>query len=469
MAASLQARPGRAYTLTGGGVMRLAIALILSVLSVQPPVLGQGAQSGQHWLGTWFASSTARVDPPPAQVPAASPGAVPQAAVTPPAVLTVAPHQELAIGAQSPLHFNNQTLRQIARITLGGSRFRVVLSNTFGTVPLTIGAAQVALRDKDAAIVPRSNRVLTFGGSARTTVPAGSTFVSDPVDLVAPDLADLAIDLYLPDDTTAMKSPITTHPASWQTGYVSPPGNHTGAVAMPVQTTTAYRRGDGLPTATWFFLGRVEVMAPRQAGVVVTLGDSITDGTASTTDTNNRWPDHLARRFAQAGMRMAVLNAGIGGNRVLMEGNGPSALARFDRDVVAQTGVTHVIVLEGINDIGQGRQNPSPSAADLIGAHRQMIERAHARGIRIYGATLTPFEGANYWTTEGEAKRQALNEWIRTSKAYDAVFDFDAAVRDPNHPTKTLAQYDPGDHLHLNAAGYQVVANAIDLTLFRVR
>jgi lysophospholipase L1-like esterase len=375
----------------------------------------------------------------------------------------------LTVGGQSPLHFKNQTLRQIAHITLGGSRLRVVLSNTFGTVPLTIGAAQVALRDKDAAIVPQSNRVLTFGGLARTTVPAGAILVSDAVDLVAPDFADLAIDLFLPDDTAAMKSPITIHAASWQTNYVSPPGNHAGAITMPVQTTTAYRRGDGLPTATWFFLARIEVMAPQQAGAIVAIGDSITDGTASTTDTNNRWPDHLARRLANAGLRTAVLNAGIGGNRVLSDGNGPSALARFDRDVIAQPGVTHVIVLEGINDIGQGRQNASPSAADLIEAHRQMIERAHSRGIRTYGATLTPFEGSNNWTTEGEAKRQALNEWIRTSKAYDAVFDFDAAVRDPNHPTKTLAQYDPGDHLHLNADGYRAMANTVDLALFRLR
>jgi lysophospholipase L1-like esterase len=208
-------------------------------------------------------------------------------------------------------------------------------------------------------------------------------------------------------------------------------------------------------------------MAPRRAGAIVAIGDSITDGTASTIDSNNRWPDHFARRLANAGIRMAVLNAGIGGNRLLSGGVGPGALARFDRDVIAQTGLTHVIVLEGINDIGQGGRTASPSAADLIGAHRQMIERAHSRGVSIYGATLTPFEGANYWTPEGEARRQALNEWIRTSKAYDAVFDFDAAVRDPNRPTKVLSQYDPGDHLHLNAAGYKAMADTIDLTLFR--
>jgi lysophospholipase L1-like esterase len=235
---------------------------------------------------------------------------------------------------------------------------------------------------------------------------------------------------------------------------------------MPVQGTTRYRRGDGLECATWFFLTRVEVQSAA-SGTIVALGDSITDGTASTIDTNNRWPDHLARRLSAAGVRMSVLNAGIGGNRVLAEGNGPSALARFERDVLAQPGVTTVIVLEGINDIGQARRSPAPSAADLIAGHKQLIERAHARGLRIFGATLTPFEGANYWTPEGEAKRQALNDWIRTGKDYDGVFDFDAAVRDPAQPTKTQERYDSGDHLHLNAAGYQAVAATVDIGALR--
>ena len=442
----------------------LAIAFASVVMALEPSVGGQGAQA-QHWIGTWFASSTARVDQPAPQAQAAGPGAA--APAIPPAVVAVAPTQQLVLAGQSPLHFNNQTLRQIVRLSAGGSRLRVVLSNTFGLTPLSVGAAQVALRDTDAAIKSGSNRIVTFGGEARATVPAGAILISDPVELVVRDFADLAIDLYLPDDTAAMTGPITTHAASWQTNYVSPPGNHAGALSMPVQTTTDYRRTDGLPGSTWFFLARVEVMAPAQTGVVVTIGDSITDGTASTIDTNNRWPNHLARRLLDAGLPMGVLNAGIGGNRVLAEGNGPSALARFDRDVIAQPGVTHVIVLEGINDIGQGRQNARPSAADLIGAHQQMIERAHARGLKIFGATLTPFEGADYWTSVGEAKRQALNDWMRTSKAYDAVLDFDAAVRDPNHQTMTLAKYDSGDHLHLNAAGYQALANAIDLTLFR--
>lgn len=344
---------------------------------------------------------------------------------------------------------------------------RVVLANTFGTVPLAIGAAQVAFRDKDATIQPQSSRVLTFGGAARATIPAGAILVSDPVDLVVGDFSDLAIDLYLPEDTAALKSPVTLHAAAWQTNYVSVPGNHAGAASLPVQATTAYRRGDSLFGASWFFLARVEVLAPRTVGSVVAFGDSITDGTGSIIDMNNRWPDQLARRLADAGLRMAVLNAGIGGNRLLLDGTGPAALARFDRDVLAQPGITHVIVLEGINDIGQARQNPAPSTVDLIAAHRQLIARAHARGLRISGATLTPFEGANYWTPEGEAKRQSLNDWIRTSHEYDAVFDFDAAVRDPDHPTRTASQYDLGDHLHLNAAGYKAVAETIDLAWFR--
>jgi len=437
-----------------------SLALIVTVVTLASP---SSAVEVSHWVGTWNAASTARVDQPAPSTPAVAAHDGP----LPPGVTAVAPNQQLAVGSQSPLHFDNQTLRQIVHLTLGGSRFRVVLTNTFGTAPLTIGAARVALRDRDASIQSASSRPLTFGGRSEVAVPAAAILVSDPVDLVAPAFADLAIDLYLPGNTAAASSPVTIHPASWQTNYVSPPGNHVGAVTMPVQTTTAYRRSDGLVTASWFFLARVEVEAPQDASAVVAIGDSITDGTASTIDANNRWPDHLARRLAGAGIRMAVLNAGIGGNRVLAEGNGPSALARFDRDVIAQPGVAHAIVLEGINDIGQARQQPSPDAADLIAAHRQLIERAHAHNIKIYGATLTPFEGAPYWTAEGEAKRQALNQWIRTGHAYDAVFDFDAAVRDPERPSTLQARYDSGDHLHLNAAGYQAVAGSIDMTLFQ--
>src|SRR5262249_22505410 len=242
-----------------------------------------------------------------------------------------------------------------------------------------------------------------------------------------------------------------------QTGFVSTSGDHVGEADFPVMTTTQ----------SWFFLARVEVMAPESVGAVVAFGDSITDGTRSTPDSNNRWPDHFARRLAAQNIRMAVLNEGIAGNRVLGDGAGVSALARFDRDVLAQTGATNVVVLESINDIGLARTNPTPTVADLIAGHQQLIERARARGLKIYGATLTPFEGAAYWTTEGEAKRQAVNEWIRTSKAYDGVIDFDAAVHDPGAPTKLLPQYNPGDNLHMNDAGYEAMANAVDLALFK--
>jgi lysophospholipase L1-like esterase len=469
------------------GRVALAGALAAALLAMAGRGSGQqldprnlAARSG--WLGTWFAASTGRVEPAVAVTLNDSARSTGNQLVVPPAVRAVAPDQPLPLGGQSPLHFNNQTLRQIVHITLGGARFRVVFSNAFGVVPLTIGAAHLAIRDHDAAIVPQTGRPLTFGGRGQATVAAGAILVSDPVDIAAHDFTDLAIDLYLPDDTAAMKSPITIHPASWQTNYVSPPGNHAGKQVMPVQTTTAYRRSDGLATATWFFLARVEVwtdpprvlseqgdiivVAEPPRGAIVALGDSITDGTASVTDTNNRWPDQFARRLVHNGMRRTVLNAGIGGNRVLSEGNGPSALARFDRDVLAQPGVTHVIVLEGINDIGQGGRGATPSAEDLIAGHKQLIERAHAHGLKIVGSTLTPFEGAAYWTPQGEEKRQAFNGWIRTSGAYDAVVDFDAAVRDPQHPTRLQQRYDPGDHLHLNVLGYEALANAIDLDVF---
>ena len=223
-------------------------------------------------------------------------------------------------------------------------------------------------------------------------------------------------------------------------------------------------------TPIWHWLARVEVAADSEAYAVVALGDSITDGFGSTMDTNTRWPDELGRRMsANSRTRHAsVINVGIGGNRLLSEagsGFGANALARFDRDVLTQPGATHVIVLEGINDIGGGPQGVGPSAAMLIAAHRQLIERAHALGLKIYGATLTPYEGANYWSSEGEATRQALNAWIRTGGAYDGVIDFDAAVRDPQRLTKFLPHYQVGDYLHPNSAGYKAMAAAVDLKL----
>ncbi|MFC0386841.1 SGNH/GDSL hydrolase family protein [Muricoccus vinaceus] len=377
------------------------------------------------------------------------------------------PSQQLEVAGGSRLHFNNQTLRQIARLSTGGTRVRVVLTNTFGTVPLRIGAAQVALRDKGASIVAGTNRVLTFGGLAQPAIPPGALMVSDPVDMEVPDSADVVVDVYLPDNTAASRSSVTYHPASWQTNYVSAQGNHVGAVSLPVATTTAYRRSDGLPSASSFFLSRVEVVTRQPTGVLVAFGDSITDGTQSGLDQNRRWLNLLDARLTAAGIRMSVINGGIGGGRVLEDGVGPNGLARFDRDVLAQAGTTHVTIMLGINDIGNGGAKPNPSVAELIAGHRQLIDRAHARGLRVYGATLTAFEGAAYWTPEGEAKRQALNEWIRSSGAYDAVFDFAAATQDPTRPTRMRPEYDSGDHLHPSPAGYTAMSNSIDIELFR--
>jgi lysophospholipase L1-like esterase len=450
-----------------------------AVLAACISLIAQAPRGGEHWVGTWATAVMVRVPAgaaPTAQAPQA--GAAPAVQASP-AQPPQAPAAQPAQGpggrggqapaagqglAASPLNFNNQTLRQIAHVSLGGDRVRVVFSNAYGTTPLEIGAAHVALRDKDAGIVAQSARALAFGGRPTATIPPGAMVVSDPAPLMVPALADLVIDLYLPGSTD--KLPVTVHAASWQTGYVSEAGNFSGAARFPVQATTDFLRNQ-LPSASWFFLSRVEVAAPDQVGAVVTLGDSITDGTQSGNNANSRWPDHLARRFAEANMKMGVMNVGIGGNRVLSDGNGISALARLDRDVLAQTGVTHVILFEAINDIQGNVPNP-PSADDLIAAHRQIIDRVHARGLKIFGATLTPFGGAGGYSPEREAKRQALNQWIRTSKMYDGVIDFEAAVKDPaSSPLKIRAEFDPGDHLHMTGSGYKAMADAIDLALFK--
>jgi lysophospholipase L1-like esterase len=421
-----------------GRIFSRAASLALAcVFAVHSALLAQSGASSDHWVGTWATAPVAR------------------------APLAGGPPVRGGRGGAAPLNFNNQTLREIVHGSIGGGRVRVVFSNVFGTAPLAIGAAHVGLREKDSAIVPTSGRALTFGGGQAVTIPAGAVLFSDPVNLTVPPLADLAIDIYLPDDIAASTSPVTLHNGARQTSYVSPAGNHAGAPNMPVQTTTS----------SWFFLSRVEVTAPAGAGALVMFGDSITDGFNSTPDANNRWPDDFARRLRnRAGqVETGVLNLGIDGNRVLADGSGVSALTRFDRDVLVQTGVTHVVLLEGINDLGMSRQGPRPTAADLTAGHVQLIARARARGLRVYGATLLPFEGttyAGYWSPEGEATRQKFNEWILTSHAYDGVIDFDAAVRDPNHPTRLLPEYDSGDHLHPNDRGYQAMANAVNLALF---
>ena len=357
--------------------------------------------------------------------------------------------------------FNNQTLRQIVHISVGGPRVRVRLS-TFGASGLVIGAAHIALRLTGASIVAGSDRTLTFGGAPSITIPPGALGVSDSVELNVPDLSDLAISIFVPENT----GPATWHFEGRQTSFISPPGDFSASVLMPVSSTTEAR----------FWLAGVEVVASRQTEAIVAVGDSIVDGSQSTADANARWTDQLARRLMeQPGIRpMGVLNEGLAGNRLLHDSLGPNALARFDRDVLAQTGVTHVIVQLGGNDIFTLNPADEVTIEQIIQGHKQLIERARAGGLKIFGCTLTPVEGFllpgtpfPVFSSEQEIKRQAVNAWIRTSEEYDDVIDFDRVLRDPDSPAKILALYDSGDHGHPNDAGYKKLANAIHLSLFR--
>lgn len=301
---------------------------------------------------------------------------------------------------------------------------------------------------------PGSDRVLTFSGRAGITIAPGAPALSDPVDLAVAPATDLAVSLYLPGTVQAN----TLHRVALQTQYVSPPGDFTATPAMPVQGTMNL-----LP-----FLTEVDVAGPGVA--IVALGDSITDGMGGTMDTNRRWPDWLARRLPG----MGVVNRGISGNRLLgtvEEGSlaGRPVLERFDRDVLATAGVRYLVLMIGINDIGASSPAEPVTADDLIAGYRQVVARAHARGIAVYGATLTPFEGAGYYSEEKEAVRQAVNAWLRTKGNTDAVIDFDRALRDPAHPVRFLAAYDSGDHLHANDAGYRAMGERVPAGLFRPR
>jgi lysophospholipase L1-like esterase len=332
---------------------------------------------------------------------------------------------------------------------------RVILTIAFGNDPLAVGAAHIALRAKASEIVAGSDRALSFNGKPGCTVGPGMVILSDPVDLNVAPLADLAVSLYFPGET----GPPASHSTGLHTTYVED-GDVTGQAAM----------ADAATTQSYYWLEGIDVMAPAAAALIVAFGDSITDGARSTPETNHSWPALLAARLAaqKATANIAVGNMGIGGNRVLRDVTGASALARFDRDVLSQPGVKWVMVLEGINDIGHGATTPAEmvTADELIAGHKQLIERAHAQGIKAIGCTLTPFEGANYSRENGEAIREALNTWIRTSGAYDAVVDFEAATRDPNNPKRFRADLDSGDQLHPGNAGYQAMADAVDLSIF---
>jgi lysophospholipase L1-like esterase len=388
------------------------------------PIASAATPSPGNWVGTW----------------AASPEAQPNAT---------------AVSSST-----SSTYREIVHTSTGGAMVRVVLTNEFGLEPLIIGAARIAISTGGSAIEPSTAKILTFGGQASVTLPAGTMMVSDPVSLKLPALADVAVSLFVPAQPISQS---TVHSYALQTNYMT-----TGNVVEAKNLVTP------VELSSWYFIKGVEVEPDGEGttGTIVTLGDSITDGAASAPNTNGRWPDILARRI-QADKTLSgvgVLNAGINGNRLLHDGDGESALRRLDRDVLAQPGIKYLIVLEGINDIGHlvtaSSNDPAETSQSLILAFEQTVLRAHAHGIKVIGATMTPYESCKYASPDGEAMREAVNDWIRTSKSLDGVVDFDKIVRDPTHPTRFLPGYDSGDHLHPNAAGLRAMGSSIDLSFF---
>lgn len=348
--------------------------------------------------------------------------------------------------------FDNQTVRLVVQASLGGNRVRIRLSNEMGTTPLQVGAARIGLRAQGSDVAPGSDRALTFSGRAGVTIPPGAPALSDPVELHLPPLASVAVSLYLPGTVQAT----TLHSLALQTGYVSPPGDHTASASLPVARTIA----------AWPFLTALEVDGAGSA--IVVLADSLTDGTRSTPDANRRWTDVLARRLqGERGpaARIAVINRGISANRLSSNSPanplaGQNAQARFERDVLSTSGVRQVVLFVGINDIGNSAAASPLTFEDMVAGYRQLIARAHAARIAVIGATLAPFEGAAYYSAEKEALRQAVNAWIRASGEFDAVLDADRILRDPARPGRLLPAYDSGDHLHPNDRGYQALGEA---------
>lgn len=361
--------------------------------------------------------------------------------------------------------FGNHTLRMTPRVSIAGGIVRVRVSNAYGVRPLRIGAARVALRDSGPAIVAGSDRQLLFGGEASATIAAGAALVSDPVGLDVPALADLAVSLHLPQDLPASFG-ITGRYAR-QTNYVSPVGDFTAAPVMPV----------GKLTDDWYFLCGVDVVAPDGTGGIVAVGDSLTDANISTHDGHHSWPSQLARRLVArarnpGGRPIAVMNQGLGGNRILHDVRGDSGLKRFDRDVIAQPGVTHAVIMLGTNDLRNRSAKPEEevNAAQMIAGLKQIALRGQSAGITMIGGTLTPFWNETFlpgaWNARREAVREAVNAWMREGGAFDAVVDFDAALRDPENTLRMLPRYDCGDHLHPSDLGYRTMGDAIDLALF---
>ncbi len=414
--------------------------LVLFVLAASSGLsIAQKTAPGGHWMSAWTTALYA-------------PNSMPGIAVEP--------------------TINDKTIRMIVRPSIGGQRMRVRFSNEFGTAPMTIASARIALTEEGSKIRMETDRVLTFGGSPRIAIPAGAPAFSDPVDFAVKPFAEVSISIYLPGPAPAS----SIHGQALHDAYISGPGDLTSKADLPGAETKQ----------TWYFLSGIDMWAPSGITTLVAFGDSITQGYGAKSASYIDYPNQLARRLAAQGVRTrAVVNQGISGNRILHDGAGASALARFDRDVLSLPGVTHMIVLEGINDItfphirlprakpADGASDEAPfksqfvSAEELIVGLQQIIARARAHGIKVYGATIMPCEGVNTYSDEGEEIRQAVNKWIRTSNAFDAVIDFDTLMSDPLHPAKMRAEYDSGDHVHPGAAGYRAMADYVPLKLLR--
>lgn len=399
-------------------MLRLVLALGVILVAASPV-------AGRTWQGSWGAPPTA----------------------------AMGSGLDLPPDWMSP-ELKGQTIVQSLRLSVGGERLRLRLTNEYGDRPLSVGRARVSLLDAAGQPVSGSEREVTFAGGPSATIPPGAPLLSDPIELVAPTLARIQVGLFLPGDA----GPCTCHGDAGETARISPPGDFTDRT-FKAQATTRSRA----------FLSGVEVESEVNRAVVVVLGDSITDGYLSTPGANHRWPDRLAERLAaQGGGAAGVVNAGIGGNRMLaadvLPVYGQSALARFDRDVLSVPGVSHLVVLEGINDIGGV---PTATPESLIAGYRQLIARARAHGIKVFLATLLPYEGAPYYRTEGEQVRQAVNDWMRRQTEADGVIDFDRAMRDPGRPSRLRADLQGGDWLHPNDAGYRTMGETVDTSLFK--
>jgi lysophospholipase L1-like esterase len=403
-----------------------AVLSLASIATLAPsPEITRAAQAGadhqEFWVGTWACSpqlSDSSVSPP-----------------TP--------------------DLSDTTLRQIVHVSVGGTTIRVRFSNEFGKSPLSIAAAHIAKAGGADAIEPGTDKPLAFGGQPSVTIPAGALMYSDSVAFDLPPLSDLVATIFV----KSVPDGVTTHAGSRATSYLTH-GDFVSETTLPSPQSIDH----------WYFLTGVDVVGRKSSNSVAILGDSITDGRNSNTNGNGRWPDDLARRLQsnKHTKNIGVLNGGIGGNRLLHDGLGPNALSRLDRDVLAQSGVRWLVILEGVNDIGTCKNdcNLDELARDIIRAYQQIIVRAHAHHIRVYGATILPFGGSHYAAPDAERARQSVNQWIRSSGSFDAVIDLDAATRDPRNPANLSSKADSGDHLHPNDSGYRLVADAVNLRLF---